>query len=158
MLSLRDNMYMEICFVTFDNKYLEKSYEWLTDPEINRLTDAGAISRSKQKIWFDNLKIRRDYLIWGVAHNGNPVGTVGIKNINGISGEYFGYIGEKEFWGKGIGKKMLSFAILECKKREIRRIILRVRNDNERAIRLYRKFGFTEETIENGIIQMKIQL
>ena len=48
----------------------------------------------------------------------------------------------KEYWGKGIGSMLLEGLIKFSKQASYRSIYLDVRADNERAISLYRKFGF----------------
>ncbi|MCX7883663.1 MAG: GNAT family N-acetyltransferase [Caloramator sp.] len=60
----------------------------------------------------------------------------------------FGVSVLKEFWGKGIGKELIRYLIDWAKETKvIRKINLRTRIDNERAIRLYKKLGFEEEGI-----------
>ncbi len=61
------------------------------------------------------------------------------------SGE-FGVSVPKAHWGLGIGSNLISAMIEWAKDSEVvRKINLRVRSDNVRAIRLYEKFGFTRE-------------
>ncbi|AOM83867.1 GNAT family N-acetyltransferase [Salisediminibacterium beveridgei] len=52
---------------------------------------------------------------------------------------------KKACWGKGIGRKMIEALIDEAAKSERIRILhLKVKADNERAIRLYKGLGFQE--------------
>ncbi|OQB25460.1 MAG: Spermidine N(1)-acetyltransferase [Firmicutes bacterium ADurb.Bin182] len=61
----------------------------------------------------------------------------------------------KEYWGMGIGRRLMEELIEWAKGTGIiRKINLRVRKDNERAIRLYKKLGFTE----SGIISREMQV
>lgn len=54
----------------------------------------------------------------------------------------------KSCWGLGIGGFLIGFLIEWAKEtKTIRKINLRVRSDNENAIRLYKKYGFGEEGI-----------
>ena len=48
----------------------------------------------------------------------------------------------KEYWGKGIASALLEKLVCFSKKASYRSIYLDVRADNERAISLYKKFGF----------------
>lgn len=60
----------------------------------------------------------------------------------------FGMSVLKEFWGQGIGTELLRALIQWSReKANIRKINLRVRTDNERAIQLYQKMGFVEEGV-----------
>ena len=53
----------------------------------------------------------------------------------------------KECWGQGVGSALLEAMLswIHACPTGLRKIDLTVRADNERAIALYRKFGFTEE-------------
>jgi RimJ/RimL family protein N-acetyltransferase len=53
----------------------------------------------------------------------------------------------KDYWGKGIGSKLLSTLVAWAKdgKTGLSKLSLTVRKDNGRAISLYRRFGFREE-------------
>ena len=51
----------------------------------------------------------------------------------------------KNYWGNKIGEKLIDYAIEYCKSNSIKKIELIVRIDNERAIKLYKKFGFEIE-------------
>ena len=48
----------------------------------------------------------------------------------------------KDYWGKGIGTGIMNVLMDFCKKTEAKVIELEVRSDNEKAIALYKKFGF----------------
>ena len=78
------------------------------------------------------------------------IGNVNLTSINWInrSAEYSIMIGARDQWGKGFGKEatilILKYAFEEL---NLNRIFLTVRNDNEKAINLYKKLGFTQEGI-----------
>lgn len=48
----------------------------------------------------------------------------------------------KDYWGKGIGSGLMNLLIDFCRKSDAEVLELQVRSDNERAIGLYKKFGF----------------
>lgn len=96
-------------FVEFDRNFLESSWKWLTDDEIRILTGTPFMTKRQQEDWFLLLPFQVDYYIWGVKYNGIPIGACGIKHKTFDKGEYWGYIGEKKYWGRGIGKKMLQY-------------------------------------------------
>lgn len=52
---------------------------------------------------------------------------------------------EAEHRGRGIGSALLAEALGWARERGVAKLVLSVYPDNERAIGLYRKFGFTEE-------------
>lgn len=69
----------------------------------------------------------------------------GKRKRNAHAGE-FGMSVRKKYWGMSIGRRLLQ-GLLQWARRtgKIRKINLRVRVDNERAIRLYRSAGFKVE-------------
>jgi RimJ/RimL family protein N-acetyltransferase len=87
--------------------------------------------------------------------HGNPIGVVGLKRISRESAEYFGYIGEKSLWGRGIGGRMLEFTQDQAKILGLPRMELRVVVSNLRAIRLYLRAGFTHVSEQGGSYLMQ---
>ncbi len=143
-------------FVPYDERFLEPSWKWLNDPEIKKLTLTPDFTKEGQLKWFALLPEKTDYLIWGIFWDNAPVGAVGLKNITSSEGEYWGYIGEKSYWGRGIGRIMVDFIIRAAREKELERLYLKVADYNERAIALYRKLGFEEEKRdEEGVIIME---
>jgi RimJ/RimL family protein N-acetyltransferase len=51
----------------------------------------------------------------------------------------------QQFWGNGIARELCKTLFVEAMKVGITRVALRVRADNERAIRLYESLGFQHE-------------
>lgn len=73
---------------------------------------------------------------------------IGIASIRGSRPRRIAHRGEiglsvlKDFWGLGIGSKLMDELISFARSKDIEIITLEVRSDNDRAIRLYEKFGF----------------
>ena len=147
----------------YDSVYLEKSWEWLADPETKMLTNTPDFTKEEQLKWFEEMPHRENYKIWGASFNEIPIGIFGIKNINLVeqTGEYWGFIGEKEFRGKGFGhlilEELLQFAQTDLKLKEIH---LKVIKKNKVAIHLYKKMGFKEFSTDavNSIMKKNISL
>ena len=137
-------------FVKYDQFFLDKSWQWLNDPEIKLLTQTPEFSKEGQLKWFNSLDGRTDYKVWGVTYDGIAVGVVGLKFITDHDAEYFGYLSEKEFWGKGIGQMMLDFSVTQAKIRQLSKIYLKVAATNTRAIKAYERFGFTTQDINDS--------
>ncbi len=129
-------------FVPYDAVFLSLSWGWLNDPEIKALTMTPDFSRADQRGWYDSLPERDDYLIWGVLYEAGPVGVCGLKGIADGAGEYWGYIGDKTCWGKGIGRRMVGFIEEEARRLGLNRVWLRVWDCNPRARALYEKLGY----------------
>jgi RimJ/RimL family protein N-acetyltransferase len=131
-----------VSFVSYDEDFLRLSWQWLNDPEIKQLTNSIDFTQQQQLDWFHSLPAKKNYLIYGVEFNGMKIGVVGLKNIDHISGEYWGYIGDKSFWGRGIGAQMVKYVADLARSKGLVKIYLFVNKDNHRAIRLYEKLGF----------------
>jgi [ribosomal protein S18]-alanine N-acetyltransferase len=58
-----------------------------------------------------------------------------------------------DHWGQGIGTALLRALLAEAERRRCTQVFLEVRVDNERAQRLYRRYGFTEIGIRKGYYQ-----
>ena len=145
-------------FVEYDETFLHLSYEWLTDPEIKRLTMTPTIDKETQIQWFNELKGRNDYFIRGISCDKRPIGAVGLKHIGNKTGEYWGYIGDKNYIGCGIGKKMVHEMCNYAKYIGLESLYLYVADYNERAYRLYLHCGFTEISSSNGVKKMQMIL
>lgn len=147
-------------FVKYTKEFFDYSKEWLSDKEIQRLTAAPETDDETRAKWFSELKDRKDYYIRGIAIDDLPIGAVGIKHIDyeKRTGEYWGYIGNKEYWGKGIGKQMLENMCEEAGKLGLYTLSLKVVEFNDRAIHLYNKHGFEIIANNGGVILMQKEL
>ena len=94
----------QIKFVKYNEHFLNKSWDWLNDPEIKKLTLTSDFTKKQQQVFFKSIPTRTDFKIWGVKCGDESIGVVGLKNITSHDAEYFGYIGEKNYWGSGIFK------------------------------------------------------
>lgn len=148
---------MEIQFVKYDDTFFALSKQWLTDPEIKLLTMTPELDEAARIAWYNTLEQRDDYYIRGILADGIPIGAVGIKHINRAAGtgEYWGYIGEKAYIGRGIGKKMMSAMYDAAHVLGLNKLILKVADYNMRAYRLYQKQGFVETLREDNVIVME---
>lgn len=147
---------MDVKLVEYDTVFLEKSYEWLSDAEVKELTMTPDIDRGEQKKWFEGLKERRDYLVKGVVADGRPIGAVGLKHIDmeNKTAEYFGYIGEKDYWGKGIGYRMMQYLEKEARNMQLSYLYLNVLEKNQIAVNLYKKRGYSIQNKGEKVIRM----
>lgn len=149
---------MNIDFVKYDIIFLEKSREWLQDKELKYLTMTPDYSLDEQKRWFNGLKVRKDYMIWGLMYDNKPIGACGLKHITSFSGEYWGYIGEKNYWGQKIGEEMVRFIERKAAELHLREVYLQVLAENIRAVRLYERLGYRQQNDYTPLLHMKKSL
>ena len=141
--------------VTYDKEFLDLSLKWLNDPEIQELTRTYNVTKDKQLEWFNNINKVNNYKAYGIVYNNSKIGAAGLKHIKGKEqAEYWGYIGEKELWGKGIGKVVISEILKKAEDMEIKYVYLRVIENNLRAIKLYKSKGFKLKKQEDDILIM----
>lgn len=150
---------IEIEFTEFDREVLEKSREWLKDPELKALTITPDFDVVSQEKWFESLKNRTDYYIASVSQNGTPVGVYGLKHITDVDAEIFGYLGSKDLWGKTIGVQAVQEMIRIAKSKNLESIYCIMLKENKRVIRLCSRFGFEiEKEVSDETIMMRLHL
>lgn len=140
--------------VPYDRDYLDRSWEWLSDPQTRALTLTPAFRREDQQAFFERLSGRTDYLIWGVEHDGRPVGAAGLKQVAAPKAEYWGYLGDKSLWGRKLGPILLALVEEQARERGLTDLFLRVARDNERAIRLYHRTGWADAGEDGEVLHM----
>lgn len=147
--------------IDYTEEVLNKSWNWLNDPEIKELTNTPDFTKEDQKNWFSKLQQMENYYIKGISFGGKIIGVAGLKKIdtNKKNAEYFGYIGEKQFWGKGLSKQILSeISYIAKENLNLESIYLNVVSNNIRAIKAYGNFGFKIDSIIKDNVKMSLNL
>jgi len=146
---------MEIVGATIRLRPLEKrdielKVKWYNDPEVNKtliLNEKLALDKSLE--WFDKAVCndsRRDFII--ETKDGEPVGLIGLLGIDRRHGtaECFCVIGEKKFWGKGIGTEAHSLLIQWAfDELNLHKIWAVVYTNNAAVLKIIEKLGFKVE-------------
>lgn len=143
----------KVGYVELIRDHLSYREKWLNDQEVNRYLGhqvrEGTDKLFHQK-WFDKYEVDESRKIFLIELNGKPVGQVGLLDINPLdknAGLYI-LIGEKKYWGKGIGSKAMEFILdYGFNKLNMHKIWLEVHARNKNAIKLYEKFGFVIEGV-----------
>lgn len=129
-----------------DKKYFAK---WWRDKELLKWTsgDLRRISDEEVDKYFQGLLDehgRYDYII--VVGKKTVGHTPLVLRRNGWY-ETMIVMGEKSFWGMGYGTKAMKLLFAKARKKGIKKIYLRARPENLRAIRMYAKSGFVKDRI-----------
>ena len=141
------NTVSRLALVPYDRQFLDRSWDWLNDPEIRALTLTPEFTREEQIQFFESLTTRPGYKIWGVCLGSELIGAVGLKNQRAEIAEYWGYIGERKYWGRGLGQEMMSAAEDRARTLGFSALDLKVGATNLRAISLYERMGFVVESV-----------
>ncbi|WP_082798764.1 GNAT family N-acetyltransferase [Chryseobacterium cucumeris] len=147
--------------VDYTKNILEKSWNWLNDPEIKYLTNTPDFSKEDQQKWFAGLENNKTYWVKGIQHNHKIIGVVGLKKIDltNKTAEYFVYIGEKEYWGKGLSADLFKLIFKIAKDQlNLESLYLNVIPGNTRAVKAYEKAGFSISDNSDSYITMSLRL
>lgn len=142
----------------------EISWRWRNDPEVWMLTGrkwTGEVTEEIEKNWIKEVIKRDNELRFAICVGDNEqyVGNAQLTNLQNGKAEFHVFIGEKSYWGKGIGteatKLMVDYAF---RRLGLVKIYLYVKEGHFAAIKAYSKCGF--RIIGNGLdgtLKMEIE-
>jgi RimJ/RimL family protein N-acetyltransferase len=131
-----------------------RSFEtWIRDPEVIRysMTKFHRISSDGEiRNWFRTTLFDRKTYQFGITDPGTGalIGYAGISALNEIDGncEYFIFIGDKRYWGRGIATEVTRRVVWEgFEVLNLHRIFLTASSRNPGALRAYEKAGLVFE-------------
>lgn len=136
--------------VPYSEMHFNKTVEWLNNQEIREMF--GITKKVNLKThceWVNSLKNTKIWAIYDQENNHYCGNILLFCNPSHRSAFIQIYIGEPRSKGRGIGFSSMN-AVLRYgfEKMKINRIWLKVFSDNERAICLYEKLGFSLEGYE----------
>jgi len=142
---------MNIKFRPITIRDINLRIKWLADSEVNFGLNSAVRNGLKlvdHKNWFKRYlaeeKIGQQN-IYIILNDDVPIGQVGLYDINKEDKNAILYIviGEKEYWGKGIGAKAIEFIHNYAKNvLHLHKINLNVHAKNKKALSLYKKCGY----------------
>ena len=132
--------------------FTEGLFFWANNQDVTCYMVTGlkpSIKENMEKLYFDTINNDKE-IVFAIVdkNNDEAIGLVGRYKINHQlrSAEFRIIIGEKSFWGKGIGtectKKIINYAFENI---NLNKIWLGVNHENIGAIRSYEKAGFVNE-------------
>ena len=132
-------------------------WEWFNDKEVTRYMNKGYEENTpqKQSDFLKKMKLSNKDCVLGIFYNKNNkhIGTTAIHNMRNELGTKKGnfgiIIGEKFFWGKGIGAEawqmMVKYAFNELGLDVIETMIF---SSNEASLKVAKKIGFEHKEIK----------
>lgn len=128
-------------------------HRWLSDPEViaYSLTVFQQLNTVAQVAdWLGRTLQDQHSLTLGIylAETQELIGYAGITNISRVnqSGEYFILLGEKRYWGQGIGTTVTRQVVTRgFQELGLNRVMLTVSVPNEGGVKAYLKAGFQLE-------------
>lgn len=122
------------------------SVAWRNDPLVWTYTTAagrGAVTEATERAWIEQVMRHPHERRCAILADGAYVGNVYLTDIEGGSAQFHIFIGDRQAWGRGIGRRATA-AILELGWRELDldSVYLLVHRDNSAARAMYCKLGF----------------
>lgn len=134
------------------------SYMWRNDPEVFKYTGnvyKNIISLETELEWIRRVIQNENEYRCAILADGEYVGNIYLTDITEFTANYHIFIGNKNFWGKGVAKRaselILEYAFSILK---LRQVNLKVKKENQSAFSLYKKLGFVVYEEEGNWIYM----
>ena len=136
------------------------SVRWRNDPDVFKYTGNTydhEITIESELGWIRRVIANPNDYRCAILVDGIYVGNIYLTDIEGEAAEYHIFIGNKDYWGKGVAKHasclLLDYAFNVL---SLKRVHLRVRQENISAIKLYKKLGFCVDYKVEGQLVMSI--
>lgn len=131
--------------IQLDNHDYSLVLKWLTDQEVMKFM--GFYSKVKnfqsENEAKDFCKKLKEAIFFGIYCDDKLIGQTTLSEINDDSCKYGILIGEKEYWGRGIGTKVTKMMInYAFKEMGVKQVVLETAAKNIAGQKAYEKAGF----------------
>lgn len=140
------------------------SVKWRNIPELwihTKFKAVREIGIEDELTWIEKVINDPQSARFAIVADSVYVGNIYITNIERDVGEYHIFIGDKDYWGKGIAREA-SIQIINYGKDVLglKTLKLEVRSENAAAYHLYETLGFreTDERSGDGFVTMKLDV
>jgi len=145
----KDEVDKNIMFESFNLEDFLRTNKWINNPAImSRSLIRQRVSVSEQRRIFRRLVSDKSYIFHKLVFQERFIGAIGVKKIDYVNrnGEMWVYIGEKEFWGRGLGTAAVrKYSESIAKKCNLHKIYATVLSDNIPSLKTFVKAGFDIE-------------
>ena len=140
-------------------KDAEISWKWRNDPEIWKYTDRSHnnfITKEIEQAWIEQgfAQANNKRFAICVGKDQKYIGNVHLNIDDNDEASYHIFIGDKEYWGRGIASKATSW-LIEYTHQELhlKKLIAKVHKDNQASLGFLTKSGFRkiEKTLGNFV-------
>lgn len=134
------------------------SWRWRNDREVFEPTIGGFfgdITPEKELQWIITVLARRDERRFAIEADGKYVGNIYLTEITPVQALTGLFIGNKEYWNKGVGSAALSllvdyaFGVLKCKS-----VYCYIKKQNIASVKTHQKIGYRIVSEEKGILTL----
>jgi RimJ/RimL family protein N-acetyltransferase len=142
---------MEIAIRKFQEKDIPYKVNWINDESNNKYLHYDLpLKIDKTMQWFRTLEGREDRVDYTITLSGDPVGLIGLLNIdrNTKDAELYICLGDEKFKGKGIAQNAIDLLIKNAHKEfGLEKIYLYTEVENIQAQKLFEKVGFVQRKL-----------
>ena len=136
------------------------SIAWRNDPLVWTYTTAagrGPVTEATERAWIEQVIRHPHERRCAILVDGAYVGNVYLTDIEGGSAQFHIFIGDRQAWGRGIGRRVTALILdLGWCDLDLDSIYLLVHRDNAAAGAMYRKLGFVAVASEGAFDRMVI--
>ncbi len=134
----------------------EISWKWRNDEEVWKHTGSRPnilVTQEIEREWINNVLNQKNSRRFAITVDDKYVGNIQLTNITSENAEYHIFIGDKDFWGKGIGFSATQQIIRFAKNvLNLSQLYLFVKKENDNAFKLYQRCGFVQVSEEIKMI------
>lgn len=135
--------------LTYSDQTLDLWTKWMNDPDIRKYM-YRSLTNNKDRIkdWLELASVSDSRHYFTIHADGNNIGFISVRQDKHPTdtAEIGIVIGEKEYQGKGIGKKVLSEVLEKCEKDyHLSSVRALIKPFNEKSIKLFESQGFTKD-------------
>lgn len=153
---------MEIKIRPLEENDAYTSVQWRNIPDLWTHTTFKAtheITIEDELTWIKKVTSNPNDARFAITADEKYIGNIYLTDIHDGVGEYHIFIGEKEYWGKGIARQASMQLIEYANQRSLKGIYLEVKEDNLGAYHLYETLGFKKiKRLDSGFTSMKLDL
>jgi diamine N-acetyltransferase len=141
----------QVCLRPLEREDAEKYRQWVNNPEILSLVDRVLpVTAEEHNRWYEAIIDEPTTVIFALdtLPEGQFIGCVWLHEIDyrHRHGEVRIVIGDKQYWGKGIGQEALSVLIqFAFKQLNLHKLYAYVLTANTRALKAFETAGFVRE-------------
>jgi len=140
---------MEIIIRKFNEEDVPYKVKWINDSANNKYLHYDMpLKEEKTLLWYNKVKHNTDRLDCTILCDGQPVGLIGLLNIDlkNKKAEFYICLGEKEFKSKGVARKATELLIEDSfQQLKLEKIYLYTEVENLKAQTLFERVGFVRE-------------
>lgn len=134
------------------------SWKWRNNPEIWEYTSTrpSGVTQEIETQWIEKVTKRTNERRYAIIADNVYVGNVQLLDITDNDAEFHIFIGNKNYWGKGVAT-IATNQILEIAKNELhlKKVYLEVNKNHSVAQKLYEKTGFNVVSNKDDMIVME---